>query len=380
MARIFISYKRSDRKRVGKLVSLLHEHYGNTAVWWDQHFVGGDLWWNEILKQIADCDVFIYLMTSDSLLSPYCQAELEEARRLHKRILPVKFKRGTNVPQMPAVLHYVDLDGGINHRSIAPLLRSINEQMNQTQRHLPPLMNTPVSRPDVSPRERQNVIADYAREIIIGIMVTIVGGVILAWILQSDRFTPSSNDGNIGGIVEPTIPTETPTSTATNTPDPIQLALDGVSSNDEWTPYNREFDGIEMALVPAGCFTMGNDPDGQYYDNGWVTGIPDAGEQCFDAPFWIDRYEVTNAQFAQFLNANGNQSADGNEYLDSDDDDRRIHNVEGTWIADEGYEDHPAIEISWFGARDYCSWRDGVLPTEAQWEYVARGVDRLYCL
>ena len=37
-----------------------------------------------------------------------------------------------------------------------------------------------------------------------------------------------------------------------------EIACTGVSSNDEWTPVIREFDGVPMALVPAGCFTMGS--------------------------------------------------------------------------------------------------------------------------
>ena len=153
---------------------------------------------------------------------------------------------------------------------------------------------------------------------------------------------------------------------------PIQQALDGVlTTNDEWTPYIREFDGVEMALVPSGCFLMGNDPDAA---NG---GDADGGRQCFNEPFWIDRYEVDNTQFTEFLNSNDNQDATGDEYLDSDTEDNRIHYVDDRWAVEPGYEDHPVIEITWFGALEYCNWRSGMLPTEAQWEYSARGVEGL---
>ncbi|NWG16078.1 MAG: SH3 domain-containing protein, partial [Chloroflexi bacterium] len=56
-----------------------------------------------------------------------------------------------------------------------------------------------------------------------------------------------------------------------------------------WTPRLREFDGVMMALVPPGCFVMGDD-DGE----------PDeqpAASQCFDRPFWIDATEVTNRAY-----------------------------------------------------------------------------------
>ncbi|GEM_PF-4389532 len=120
-----------------------------------------------------------------------------------------------------------------------------------------------------------------------------------------------------------------------------------VERNVDWTPQFQTFDGVEMARVPAGCFMMGsNNGDGDEQP---------VHQQCFDDPFWIDRYEVSQAQFRDF----GGVKADANGFSG---------------------DQRPVENITWFEARDYCENKrpgDVRLPTEAQWEYAARGVDHL---
>jgi len=123
-----------------------------------------------------------------------------------------------------------------------------------------------------------------------------------------------------------------PTATAVPTPAPTPVA-----NNADWSPVIREFDGVEMVLVPSGCFMMGND-DGRRDER-------PAHEICIERPFWLDRYEVTNAQYGS----------------------------EGAF----GGADRPRGNLTWFEARDHCAARGGRLPTEAEWEFAARGPDSL---
>jgi formylglycine-generating enzyme required for sulfatase activity len=53
------------------------------------------------------------------------------------------------------------------------------------------------------------------------------------------------------------------------------------TSNAAWTPYTRDFDGMEMVLVPAGCFQMGNDPEAW---NGAATGVPEGANSALTNP------------------------------------------------------------------------------------------------
>jgi len=130
-------------------------------------------------------------------------------------------------------------------------------------------------------------------------------------------------------------------------------------------------DGSVVVVVPAGEFLMGSEGD----PNALADEYPQ--RQVYLDEFWIDQAEVTNAQFAAFLNQQGNEEEGGVHWLDLEDVDALIERDSGRFQPKTGYAGHPVIEVSWFGASAYCHWVGKRLPTEAAWDKAARGTDGL---
>ncbi len=138
--------------------------------------------------------------------------------------------------------------------------------------------------------------------------------------------------------------------------------------------------GIEQVWVPAGTFRRGSDdPAGleipQWANAEWSSEQP-AHDVTITTGFWIDRLEVTNAAFAAFVAGDGYTtqaywSDDGWEWVSRRDPDRLPADCATS------DDDHPRACITWFEAEAYAAWRGGRLPTEAEWEFAARGPESL---
>ncbi len=122
----------------------------------------------------------------------------------------------------------------------------------------------------------------------------------------------------------------------------------------------------DMVFVEGGTFLMGNP-----YEVGEPNEWPQ--HQVTLSDFYIGKYEVTNAQYAKFLNAKGKHQNDENIWLDVSNDNCQIELVDGKYKVKTDKENYPVIMVTWYGAVAYAEWVGGRLPTEAEWEYAAKG-------
>jgi formylglycine-generating enzyme required for sulfatase activity len=309
---VFISYSRKDVDIAKQLAQDLEK--ADLEVWWDiSDLKGGDAWIRTIQAALKASKYCVVLLSPEAVESEWVEKEYTFAMGLGLKIIPILHKN-CEVPMALANIQYIDFRGKRYERGL--------QELSEILRVLAPDEEEARSVPTPAKPRR---LVNWER-------VGAIAGVIAVLIALGAWLAPSVTN------LLSTWLSKTPTPSA---------------------PPG-------MVYVPAGEFIMGSD-EGDSDERPVHTVYLDA--------FYIDKTEVTNTQFAKFLNEQGNQEEGGVTWLNIGDKDCLISQSEGQYQPKGGYGNHPVIEVSWCGARAYCQWVGKRLPTEAEWEKVARGTD-----
>jgi len=174
------------------------------------------------------------------------------------------------------------------------------------------------------------------------------------------QITPTANTGTSERTATVTVTAETAN------PVMVSVTQDGVNTT--------RLQGIKLRYIQGGTFTMGSPATEPRRDD------DETQHQVTLSGFQISEKAITNEQYCRFLNATGvpsngegNVSGFGNQRLIlAYQWECGLQYVSNEWRPATGYANYPVVMVSWYGAKAFCDWAGGRLPTEAEWEYACR--------
>lgn len=404
--KIFVSYARVDKPYCIRIVETLHAH----EIWYDQRLYAGQHWWKEIMRRLDWCDVFIYLLSPDSVNSIYCRKELEVARQLERDIIPVLINAETVIPEDLQEFHYVDMTGTLTVENVTMLLNSIllaeRRESPEKRAEMKKLSTseTPIAEmADASQMIRNGAKAlqegDYDNAIVLFKQAKASG-------FQS-RFV---NLDKLLQIAEETIHNITRRREAereySNILDLFEYESTRGYACETFREFQEEFPDYDPQGLEVRCSqiatraSMENDfmttalqqevlPMLQWCDIPFgvvnVSSVESNGEFFSEMTVHVDnyvmsKYPVTNAQFDMFVNAH-----DGyfNEQWWQFSDYAQQFFAAQSEIPSSKFlgDERPRETVNWYEAIAFCNWLSHnlnmqiTLPTVAQWQRAAQGDD-----
>lgn len=125
---------------------------------------------------------------------------------------------------------------------------------------------------------------------------------------------------------------------------------------------------VDFVQLKGNIFNYGDEFQDGYFDERPVITV-----KIDD--FEISKFEITNAQFGSFLRSYGADVVKSGEYAGEKlifENDKGLKYLQSSWTPSVGYENFPVIDVTWYGAMEFCNYYHFRLPTEAEWEYAAK--------
>ncbi len=145
MSKLFISYARADKGQVDQLVELFRE--AEHDPWFDHRLLPGEAFKQALKAAIVDCDIFIYVLSLQSVKSEWCQWEFAEAIEQSKPILPILIQEDIELPSLLKDLHHLDLTQGITPQRTAKLIAGLSRAIKVPKAKKPDAPQNPTGIP-----------------------------------------------------------------------------------------------------------------------------------------------------------------------------------------------------------------------------------------
>lgn len=378
---VFISHSSKDKPYADAVCASL-ESRGIRCWIAPRDVLPGKSWSEAIVEAVEECGVFLLILTSNSNSSKQTINEVDIAVNHNKTIIPFRmedFKPTGSMEYFLGNLHWLDALTSRLEDHIQKLgdyvLKILEANKLQDQK----------SRESTAERETTATILQPERVIenkepagkkrgmnilkisgAIGTLVVI--GVVAAVLLSNQKkpavqaaiLTPTAEKTTADAALQPS-PTASPEPTVQATlqettlpvvvePSPTPTEALGIGSM-----LTSGKDGMTLLYIPAGSFTMGSD-----FGQSDETPV----HQVVLSAFWIDKTEVTNAMYNQCVR---DQVCQKPLIVAST---SRVN-----YYSSSAFADYPVIGVTYNEAKSYCEWAERRLPTEAEWEKAARGVE-----